>query len=89
MMVAISHGERWFADFQKVLAAVSSTDFGRKCDDVETFIAHGRNGVRANSEIYRKFSLKPAEYSEITNSLRFQGRIRMVKDQPNSWEILG
>lgn len=88
MMVAIRQAELWFHDMQRMLAAVSNSDFGRSCDDVEVFIASGNHGTRANSEIYRKFNLKPAEYNEITTSLRMQGRIRQVKDQPGKWEVL-
>lgn len=88
MMVAIRQGELWFRDFQRMLMAITSTDFGRLCDEVENFIAQGREGQRANSEIYKKFTLKPNEFNEITQSLRFQGRIRNVSGRPGYWEVL-
>ena len=88
VMVALQQAESWFTDFQKVLADVNNSDFGRTCDEVETYIASGSFGSRANSEIYRKFKFRPAEYNEVTQSLRMQGRIRQVKDRPGQWEVL-
>ena len=86
-LVAIKQGDAWFRDLQKILGEVSSTGFGRTCDEVEQFIALGTNKQRTDATIYKRFGFRPFEFKDVTDTLRAQGRIRRVAKQ-GKWEAL-
>ena len=86
-LVAIEQGERWFKAFQKVFRDVSGSEFSRKCDEMEKYIAAGPGRQRSESAIYKRFAYKTTEFGEISSSLQKQGRIPHVPKQPK-WEAL-
>ena len=86
-IVAIKQGDAWFRDLQTIVGKVSSTSFSRSCDEVEQFVILGPNKQRTDAAIYKRFGFRPAEFKEITDSLRAQGRIRRVAKQ-GKWEAL-
>ena len=86
VQVAIAQGERWLKSFEKLLTQVSNSDFGRRCDELEAFLASGKDGKRLESQIFQKFSYRLREFNEIRNTLQKQGRIRSAGEQ--TWHAL-
>ena len=87
MLVAIRQGEAWFKEFQKMFRAVSGSEFSRRCDELEAYIASGPGRIRREDSIYKRFSYRTTEFGELSSSLIKQGRIRHVPKQ-NKWEAL-
>ena len=87
MLVAIRQGEAWFKAFQKMFRAVSGSEFSRRCDELEAYIASGPGRIRREDSIYKRFSYRTTEFGELSSSLIKQGRIRHVPKQ-NKWEAL-
>lgn len=88
VLVAIQQGERWLHDFEKLVSMVSTSDFGRKCDELETYIASGKDGCRLESEIYGKFKYRLRDFDELKNTLFKSGRIKPVKGEKQLWQSL-
>lgn len=78
VLVAISQGELWFRDFQRMLDAVSLTAFGNELDELESFVRTGANGIRTEAVVLRKFQYKMKDYEELITVLTKQGRIRRL-----------
>ena len=85
MLVAIRQGEVWFHDFERMLSEVSSSAFGRTCDEVEQFIMAGADHSRPESSIYRHFTMRPNEFNDTMQALTRQGRIKKEKGK---WRVL-
>ena len=86
VLVAMTQGERWLKSFERLLRQVSNSDFGRKCDDLESYLSTGKDRKRLESQIFQKFSYRLGEFNEIRNTLQKQGRIRNVGEQ--TWQAL-
>lgn len=88
VIAAIAQGERWLRSFEKLVSLVSNSDFGKKCDELESFIAGGRDGKRLESEIFNKFKFRLKEFEEIKTTLHKSGRIRRVEGEKQTWQCL-
>lgn len=88
VLVAIDQGERWFNDMVRMMGEVSSSDFGRTLDEVEKFIATGRDHQQSEAAVFKKFTFRPAEYTEIITTLQKSGRVRYVPNDRNKLEAL-
>lgn len=74
---ALAQGELWYRDMVRMAGEISNSDYESKLDEVERFIASGAGGSRNDAEIRRKFArYRAAEYDDIINSLKKQGRVR-------------
>lgn len=87
-LCAIRQGEAWFASLNRMLGEVSNTEFGRRQDQVEKFVASGDNHMQSESAIYRKFTLKPQEFNEVMTALQKAGRVRRSPHAAGKWEVL-
>ena len=86
---ALAQAELWFNDMIRMSAEVSSSDFERRCDDVEQFISSGESRMRIESSVRKKFArLKPAECDEVIKALMLQGRIRRSPQARTKLEAL-
>ena len=68
-----------------MLGEVSSSAFGRTCDEVEQFIMAGADHSRPESSIYRHFTMRPNEFNDTMQALTRQGRIKKEKGK---WRVL-
>lgn len=89
MLRAILQGEEWFSGLVSMVSSVSQNDFGRKQDEVISFISAGKDRTRTEDEIFRKFTYRPLEFREMIDSLRLSGRVRLVQGQDRKkWQAL-
>jgi hypothetical protein len=87
-LVAIRQGEDWFNNAMRAFGEVSSSDFGRKADEVRTFIALGKEHARLHAEIFRRFTFKETEFNEVIGFLIRSGDIRYVQGSRQKVEVL-
>lgn len=86
---ALAQGELWYQDMLRMASAISSSDYEIKLDEVEAFIRSGNRGSRTDAAIRRRFArYRTAEYDDIINSLRKQGRIRYNPEDRKILEAL-
>lgn len=89
LLPALGQSELWFNDMVRMASEVSSSEFERRCDDVEIFINSGENSQRIESSVRKKFArLKPQEMDEVLKALTQQGRIRKSPKDRNRIEAL-
>jgi hypothetical protein len=91
LLPALAQSELWFNDMARMAAEVSSSEFERRCNDIEGFIASGADQKRLDSAVRKRFAkYKPAEYDEIIRALQAQGRVRHPSGENGrqSWEAL-
>lgn len=89
LLHALAQAELWFNDMVRMAAEVSSSEFERRCNDIEGFIASGENKVRLDSATRKRFArYKPNEYDEIVRALQAQGRVRRSPGNGQAWEAL-
>lgn len=80
LLAAISQGEYWYHDMVRMVGMIASSDFQRKVDALENFIAKGKEGKRTIAVVYQNMlkteGLRKGEVDEIVDNLRSQGRIK-------------
>lgn len=75
ILIAMYQAEFWFNDLVGIVSSISSSDFGRKVDDVYIFIL-SKNKPVLKSTIYKNFgAFRPRDVDEWLNSLTAQGKI--------------
>ena len=76
-LAALQQAEFWFNDMVRMASAVSSSEFERRLDDVESAISGGKERSALEASVRRKFArLRPREIDEVFAALKAQGRIR-------------
>jgi hypothetical protein len=89
LLPALAQAELWFNDMVRMAAEVSSSEFERRCNDIEGFIASGEKKLRLDSATRKRFArYKPNEYDEILRALQAQGRVRRSPGNGQAWEAL-
>lgn len=89
LLPTLAQAELWFADMVRMAAEVSSSDFERRCDDIEGYIKSGKDGKQLEANTRKRFAkYKPAEFDEIVRALQAQGRVRRDKDDRQKLEAL-
>lgn len=79
LLPALSQAELWFNDMVRMASEISSSDFERRLNDIEAFIASGEDRQRIESSVRRKFAkLRPREFEEVLTALLTQGRIKRL-----------
>jgi len=90
LLPAIRQSELWFRDMLRMAGEVSASEFERRLDEVEGFIAAGEDKMKPEVAIRKKFPRhKPRDWQEIFEALQGSGRIRKVRDKRGYWEALG
>jgi hypothetical protein len=85
----LAQAELWFNDMVRMSVEVSSSEFERRCNDIEGFIASGKDKKHLESTVRKKFArYKPAEFDEIVRALQQQGRIRRDPNNRSNMEAL-
>lgn len=89
LLTALEQAERWFKDMVRMASEVSSSEYERRLDEVESFIACGTDKMRTDQIIRKQFGkFRPQEMDEILRSLVSQGRLRKAPDNAKKWEVL-
>jgi hypothetical protein len=89
LLPTLAQAELWFSDMVRMAAEVSSSDFERKCDDLEGFIKAGKDSKQLEANIRRRFGkYKPNEFDEIVRALQAQGRVRRDLNDRQKLEAL-
>lgn len=89
LLPTLAQAELWFNDMVRMAAEVSSSEFERRCNDIENYIASGENKMRLESSVRKRFArYKPAEFDEIVRALQSQGRIRKSPNDRQKMEAL-
>jgi hypothetical protein len=89
LLPTLAQAELWFADMVRMAAEVSSSDFERKCDDLEGFIKAGKDSKQLEANVRRRFGkYKPNEFDEIVRALQMQGRVRRDLNDRQKLEAL-
>lgn len=89
VLPALAQAELWFNDMARMATEVSSSEFERRCNDIEGFIASGESKLRLDSATRKRFArYKPNEYDEILRALQAQGRVRRSPGNGQAWEAL-
>lgn len=89
LLPALDQAELWFNDMVRMASEVSSSDFERRCDDIETFINSGEDRMRSEAAARKKFAkFRPQEFDEISKALMQQGRIRRSPNDRTKLEAL-
>jgi hypothetical protein len=82
LLPALLQAEAWFNDMVRMASEVSSSDFERRLNEVESYITSGEGQSRLESAVRRKFSrLRPREMEEILLALKAAGRIKGMTGQ--------
>lgn len=80
MLLAIEQAEYWYVSLLEMAALVSSSDHAKKVQEVEAFIATGKNLTRTKAAVFRNFdSYRTAEVNEWIDSLVSQGRVSATR----------
>lgn len=86
LLPTLAQAELWFNDMVRMAAEVSSSEFERRCDDIEGFIASGNDKKRLDSATRKRYArFKPAEYDEILRALQAQGRVKRSPGNGQEW----
>ena len=86
LLVAINQAQEWYRDMLRMSREIASSDFERLQDEVEAFIAQGKEGKQSETAVKRKFArLRPQEMGDVLGNLKSQGRIRK---NMGKWEVL-
>jgi hypothetical protein len=89
LLHTLAQAELWFADMVRMAAEVSSSDFERRCDEIEGFIKAGKDGKQLEANVRRRFGkYKPNEFDEIVRALQMQGRLRRDLNDRQKLEAL-
>ena len=89
LLPAIGQAEFWFRDMLRMAGEVSASEFERRLDEVEAFIASGDGQMKTEVSVRKKFTrFKPRDWQEIFESLMGSGRIRKVRDKRGYLEAL-
>lgn len=76
MLHALAQAELWYTDMRKMADDISASSYQKLVDDVERYIATGRNQKRTRQAIHREFaSYTVREIDEWVSALMAQGRI--------------
>lgn len=87
LLPALAQGELWYGDLLRMLNDVSASVFEKLQNQVESFIAQGKNATRPDYSVRRKFAdLRPQELNEVLLTLTQQGRIRGRTN--TEWQVL-
>ena len=80
LLAALSQAEYWYYDMERMVGMIASSDFQRKVDSLENFVAKGKDGRRTIAVVYQNMlkteGLRKGEVDEIIDNLRSQGRIK-------------
>src|SRR5699024_8149840 len=80
LLAALNQAEYWFHDMERMVSMIASSDFQRKVDALENFVAKGKDGRRTIAVVYQNMlkteGLRKGEVDEIVDNLRSQGRLR-------------
>lgn len=89
LLPALRQAEFWFRDMVRMASEISSSEFERRLDEVEGFIASHKDKIRSEVEVRKKFTkFRPRDWQEIFEALKGSGRIRNVRDKRGYLEAL-
>lgn len=89
LLPTLAQAELWFMDMTRMAAEVSSSDFERRLDEVESFIITGEDKKRTEASTRKRFArFKPNEFDEIIRALQAAGRVRRDPNDRNRLEAL-
>lgn len=89
LLPALKQAELWFRDMIRMASEISSSEFERRLDEVESFIASGKDKIRSEVEVRKKFTkFRPRDWQEIFEALKGSGRIRAAKEKRGYLEAL-
>ena len=89
LLHTLAQAELWFNDMVRMSVEVASSEFERRCNDIESFVASGKDKKHLESTVRKKFArYKPAEFDEIVRALQQQGRIRRDPNNRSAMEAL-
>lgn len=79
---AIAQAEHWYTDMRTMADEISSSTYQKHVDDVEKYIAQGREGKRTKAAVFKQFaSYRLIEVEEWLGALHAQGRIYGNKNE--------
>lgn len=88
LLPALAQAELWYSDMVRMAAEVSSSEFERRCNEVENFILGDAQG-KLESAIRKRFArYTPTQMNEIIQALMSQGRVRRMKTDRQRLEAL-
>lgn len=89
LLHALKQAEMWFRDMVRMAGEVASSEFERRLNQVEDFIASGKDRIQSEVAVRQKFSeYRPRDMLEIFEALKASGRIRNVMDKKGFLEAL-